>query len=68
MLRTMRESKLNGTYGHGGRGEEVFAAQLDGLLAERAGSASSRGLGDFLYRHLAHQQKLITDVKLDTAA
>ena len=35
LLRTMRASALQGKYGHGGRGEEVFAAQLD--LAGRLG-------------------------------
>lgn len=53
LLKTMRESPLKGKYGHGGRGEEVFSAQLHEMLAERAGAAHADGLADALYRHLA---------------
>lgn len=60
LLATMRESKLKGPYGHGGRGEEVFAAQLHGLLAERAGSTLHRELTDGLLRGLEKQQRLIS--------
>ncbi|MBI1827728.1 MAG: hypothetical protein HY287_06115 [Planctomycetes bacterium] len=60
LLKMMRESPLKGKYGHGGRGEEVFAGQLDGVLAEKAGTALKRGLGDVLYTRLAHQQELIS--------
>ncbi|MEK6675376.1 MAG: hypothetical protein AABZ47_06940 [Planctomycetota bacterium] len=59
MLKTMRNSKIQGTVGHGGRGEKIFAGQLHGTLAERMGSAPS-GLGDELFRHLEHQQRLIS--------
>jgi Rod binding domain-containing protein len=60
LLKTMRESELKGPYGHGGRGEEVFAAQLHGVLAERMGVRTSGGLAEALYRHLAKQQSLIS--------
>ena len=60
LLKTMRESELKGAYGHGGRGEEVFAAQLHGMWAERMGEASNRGLTDVLYRRLEHQQRLMS--------
>jgi len=60
LLKMMRESPLKGKYGHGGRGEEVFAGQLHGVLAEKAGTAMKRGLGEVLYERLAHQQELIT--------
>jgi hypothetical protein len=61
MLSTMRESGMKGRYGHGGRGEEVFAAQLHGILAERAGGAASGGgLARHLYRRLEHQQTLLS--------
>ena len=61
MLKTMRESEMRGNFGHGGRGEEVFAAQLDGVIAERAGKASQGGLAEFLYQRLERQQRLIDD-------
>jgi Rod binding domain-containing protein len=56
LLRTMRSSQLKGPYGHGGRGEEVFGAQLDQVLAERAGRARGYGLTDAVVRQLAEQQ------------
>ena len=59
MLKMMRESSLKSEIGHGGRGEEAFAGQLDGVLAERLGEASQRGLGEVLYRHLQKQQRLM---------
>jgi len=68
MLRAMRESTLKGKFGHGGRGEEVFGAQLDQILAERAGEASGSGVGEALYERLAHQQKVITQNAMDLAA
>lgn len=60
LLKTMRESSFKGQYGHGGRGEEVFAAQLHGLLAERMGTTAQNGLADVLYDRLGHQQRIIT--------
>ena len=60
LLRTMRESDLKGPYGHGGRGEDVFAAQLDGILAERMGAATQGGLSEVLYHALERQQGLIS--------
>ncbi|HRX85334.1 MAG TPA: rod-binding protein [Phycisphaerae bacterium] len=46
LLRQMRDAPLKGKYGHGGRGEEVFQAQLDQVLASRAGQASNSNLAD----------------------
>lgn len=63
LLKNMRASSLRGEIGHGGRGEEVFGAQLDGVLAERAGMATRGGLADHLYKHLEHQQKLINQLR-----
>jgi len=60
LLKSMRDSELKGAYGHGGRGEEVFAAQLHGMWAERMGEASNGGLTDVLYRRLEHQQRLMS--------
>lgn len=59
LLKTMRESKLNGTIGHGGRGEEVFSAQLHGMLAEKMGESEQSGVAEALFRHLRRQQMLI---------
>lgn len=59
LLKTMRESELKGPYGHGGRGEEVFAAQLHTIWAERMGTETRGGLGEVLYRHLSRQQTLV---------
>ncbi len=61
MLKAMRESTLNGPYGHGGRGEEAFAPQLHGILAERMGSQPTGGLSDALYARLERQQTLISE-------
>jgi len=61
LMKTMREGSMKGEYGHGGRGEEVFAAQFHGLLAERMGERMNDGLADQLYRHLAKQQNLMMD-------
>ena len=67
LLKTMRDSELKGAYGHGGRGEEVFAAQLHGMWAERMGEASNGGLADVLYRRLEHQQQLMSQGRERTA-
>ena len=66
LLKTMRDSNLKGVYGHGGRGEEIFAAQLHGILAERLGTATGRGLGDALYDALAGQERLISTRRTGT--
>ena len=55
LLGAMRSSTLKGSYGHGGRGEEVFAGQLHGMLAERMGMANSYGLGEGIFKHYAPQ-------------
>ncbi len=56
LLKTMRQSVIKGEYGHGGRGEEVFANQLDAILAERMGTAGNSGLANVLYDRLERQQ------------
>ena len=61
MLKAMRDSGIKGEYGHGGRGEEVFAAQLHNLYAERLGGAQSGGLPSTLYRTLEKQQRAISE-------
>lgn len=62
LLQTMRDSKLKGPFGHGGRGEEVFSAQLHNLLAEKMGQATNGGLADVLYESLRAQQERIAKV------
>src|SRR5690606_19764029 len=53
MLKMARDSKLKGTIGHGGRGEEMFGAQLDQELARRAGAGMKNSLSEALYNRLA---------------
>ena len=64
MLKAMRSSSIKGPYGHGGRGEEVFAAQLDARLARRMGEASKGGLAETLYRWLEGQQEKISELRV----
>jgi len=63
LLKTMRESDLKGSLGHGGRGEEIFQAQLHGVIAERAGVRMQRDLEDALFRQLEKQQRLIGELR-----
>lgn len=60
LLKSMRDSSMKGPYGHGGRGEEVFSAQLHNLLAEKMGEATNGGLADALYDSLSAQQERIS--------
>lgn len=53
MLRSLRNSSLTGTFGHGGRGEEVFQAQLDQILAERAGKGARNSLSQTIVDRFA---------------
>ncbi len=41
MLKMAHNSRLEGKYGHGGRGERVFRAQLDQQFAQLAGGRLS---------------------------
>jgi hypothetical protein len=56
VFRQMQASKLKGKYMHGGRGEEIFQAQLGMELAKRMGRAASDPVANSLYesfrRHL----------------
>ena len=63
LLKTMRQSVIRGGFGHGGRGEEIFAGQLDALIAERAGAATRGGLGETLYRWLERQQESMSRLR-----
>lgn len=53
LLQSSRNSTLKSDFGHGGRGEDIFRAQLDGMLAERAGQASAFGVGKVLFDRFA---------------
>ncbi len=59
LLRQMRASGLKGEYGHGGRGEEVFQAQMDQIFAEEAGRAGRSNLVDAIVERLARQQSAL---------
>lgn len=56
LLRQMQESKLKGEYFHGGRGEEVFKAQLGMELARRMGRAPDDPIAGKLYEALQRQR------------
>jgi hypothetical protein len=49
LMRQMRSSSLKGEIGHGGRGEEIFRGQLDQILIEGAGLATSYAFGDAMF-------------------
>ncbi len=53
LLQSAHNSTLKGEIGHGGRGEEMFTAQLDVILAERAAESSRFGLVDEIYKRMA---------------
>ncbi len=52
MLKMARNSRLKGSFGHGGRGEDIFGAQLDQELARRAGQGMKNGLSEAIYNRL----------------
>jgi len=56
IFQMIRESPFKTNIGHGGRGEEVFSAQLHGVLAERLGPSNRHDLSDVLYGRLEKQQ------------
>ncbi len=52
VLKMARNSKLKGTIGHGGRGEDIFGGQLDQELARRAGCGMKNSLSETIYNRL----------------
>lgn len=52
MLKMSRNTALKGEIGHGGRGEEVFGAQLDMEMARLASQKQGFSMSDALYKHL----------------
>jgi hypothetical protein len=63
LLRQLRQSSLKGAYGHGGRGEEVFGAQLDQVLAQRAGRARTNPLSAAVARWYGNQAEVMDRVR-----
>ena len=59
LLKTMRNSELKGPFGHGGQGEEIFAARLHAIMAADMGKAAGGSLTDALFDRLANQQRLV---------
>ncbi len=53
LLQTARNSSLKGEYGHGGRGEEMFAERLDAVFAESTAASPGFGLVDEIYNRMA---------------
>lgn len=53
LLKTARSSSLKGEYGHGGRGEEIFAERLDAVFAESTAASPGFGLVDEIYNRMA---------------
>ncbi|UCG15727.1 MAG: hypothetical protein JSV19_10575 [Phycisphaerales bacterium] len=63
LLKQLRASSLKGEYMHGGRGEEVFQAQLDQVLVERISDARGFDLGEARIRELVDQQMRVDKIK-----
>jgi hypothetical protein len=57
LIRQMQDSKLKGQYFHGGRGEEVFQAQLGMELARRLGRAPNDPVVNRLYEAMSRAKK-----------
>lgn len=54
MLKMARNTCLKGEIGHGGRGEDIFGAQLDQELARRAGAGMKDSLSETIYDRLVN--------------
>jgi hypothetical protein len=59
LLKMQRESRLQGPYGHGGRGEEVFRGQLDQFLAEEAGRSRGFDISDAIVARFEGQVRTL---------
>ena len=64
MLRQIRSSAFKGKYGHGGRGEEVFQAQLDQIFAKEMGRSKNANISEAIVdryeRNAIHAAKVKT--------
>jgi hypothetical protein len=56
MLKIAHNSKLEGKYGHGGRGEQVFRGQLDQQLAQMIGGRMHNSLTESVCKRLSGQE------------
>ena len=65
LLKQARNSSLQGTYGHGGRGEEVFQAQLHQVLAERAGQANGFDVAEVMFDRFARRVTALAGQQAD---
>ena len=55
MLAEARQDPFKSELFHGGRGEEIFGEQLDGILADRITSAANFPMTDAIVKHFAPQ-------------
>ncbi len=55
LLDASQHSRLKGAVGHGGRGEEVFAEQMNIILAERIAASPRLGVAEAVYERLAQR-------------
>lgn len=53
MLKLARKNPFKSEMFHGGRGEEMFQAQLDSELARRAGTSVKNNLSDAIVKRLS---------------
>lgn len=58
LIRQMQDSKIKGEYFHGGRGEEVFQAQLGMELAKRMGESPNDPMANMIYDAFVRRQGL----------
>ena len=63
LLAQVRDSRLRGDLGHGGRGEDAFLPQLHAKLIDEVSSSKQLDLADVLVDRFADQQR-----RLSTAA
>ena len=56
MLKIAHNSRLEGKYGHGGRGERVFRGQLDQQFAQMIGARMQNGVTESICKRLAGQK------------
>lgn len=56
MLKIARNSRLEGKYGHGGRGERVFRGQLDQQFAQMIGARMQSGVTESICKRLIRRE------------
>ena len=68
MLAEARRDPFKSDLFHGGRGEEIFGQQLDGILADRITTAANFPLTDAIVQHFVPQSTAPTRPEVDTLA